>query len=338
MSMIDSSKQTDFLRRRLKETAVILLAAGILAGQDAPRVGPLSVRVDVDVMANPSEGQKLWRASRAWLEQTFQNTGGYVRVTNASAITFNSARFYAEYYDDAGRLCFTLVFVQDKNLDGIRGPFHPGDTRRLAAYASVSPAVRPRKVRLWFLGEADAPLSPQAEVIAPVTIRSGTIGELEGIRLSEQPNQPLMPFALVEATSDSRGKATTLNVVAAWDDASRRWAGELAARLRFAPATQNDEPMGARTLILIRVLRRRPPRAIPGAPAFENPWVQTYLAASDGKSGPPIVNLLHLWSEDGSDMFDYFSIGTDWCLSVFRWVYDPIRRDSRREWLPLDEL
>ena len=299
--------------------------------------GPLSVRVDVDVMANPSEGQKLWRASRAWLEQTFQNTGGYVRVTNASAITFNSARFYAEYYDDAGRLCFTLVFVQDKNLDGIRGPFYPGDTRRLAAQGSVSPAVRPRKVRLWFLGEAGAPRSPQTEVIAPVTIRSGTIsklGRLEDIRLSEQPNQPLLPVALVDATSDSRGKATTLNVVAAWDDASRRWARELASRLRFAPATRNDEPRGARTLILIRVFGLHPSRAITAAPAFEDPWVQAYLAASDGKSDPPIVNLLLLWNEDGSDMFDYFSIGTDWCLDVFRWVYDPILGVSRREWRP----
>ena len=96
--MIDSSTQPDFLRRGLKGAAVILLAAGILAGQDAPRVGPAGVRIDVDVLANPSEGQQLWRASRAWLEQSFQYSGGYVRVTNASAITFNSARFYAEYY------------------------------------------------------------------------------------------------------------------------------------------------------------------------------------------------------------------------------------------------
>ena len=334
--MMDSGKQQDLLCCGLKGAAVILLAAGILAGQDAPRVGPASVRIDVDVMANPSEGQKLWRASRAWLEQTFQHTEGYVRVTNASAITFNSARFYAEYYDDAGRLCLTLVFVQDKNLDGIRGPFYPGETRRLTAQANVSPAVRPRKVRLWFLGEAGAAQPPQTEVIAPVTIRSGTIsklGRLEGIRLSEQPNQPLLPFALVDTTSDSRGKATTLNVVAAWDDASRRWARELVSRLRFAPATHNWEPRGARTLILIRVFRLHPPRAIPAAPAFEDPWVQAYLAANEGKSDPPIVNLLNLWSEDGSDMFEYFSIGTDWCPNVFRWVYDPILGDFRREWL-----
>ena len=78
------------------------------------------------VMANHGEGQRPWRASRAWLEVSFRPTDGYVRVTIASAITFDSARFYAEYDDDADRLYLTLVFVQNKNLSRIRGPFPPG--------------------------------------------------------------------------------------------------------------------------------------------------------------------------------------------------------------------
>lgn len=316
---------------------VVLLAAGILAGQDAPHVGPESVTVPVDVMANPAEGQESWQASRAWLEHTFQSTGGYVRVTNASPITFNSARFYAEYYDDAGRMCLTLAFAQERNMDGIRGPVRPGETRTLAVSASVAPAVRPRKVRLWFLGEAGASGS-HAEMIAPVTIRDGTVGKLEDIHLSGQPNQPLTPLALVDATSDGKGAATSFEVVAAQDDASHEWAHELVSGLRFAPATHGGKPVSARTLILIRVLRLRPPRAIPAGPAFEDPWIRAHLSASDDGSAPPIVNLLLVWSEEGSDIFQYFSIGTDWSHSVFGWVPDPVHGGTRRDWLPSDEI
>jgi hypothetical protein len=301
-------------------------------------VGPKGVTVDVDVMTNSSEGQQGWRVTGAWLDLSFQRTGAGVQVTNASPITFNSARFYAEYYDGADRLCLTLVFVQDENLDGIRGPFYPGDTRRLWTSADVAPAVRPRKVRLWFLGEADASEMPQPQLIAPVTVRDGTKGELEGIRLrNDQPDQRLLPFALVDAESDSRGMVTSLKVVAARDDASRRWAAELVSKLRFAPATQNWKPIEARTLILIRAFRFKLPRAIPAAPAFDDPWIQAYLTATDSTAVPPIVNLLLVWDEDGSGVFRYFSIGTGWCSSVFRWVPDPVHGRTRREWLPPGE-
>lgn len=336
--MTDSREPTSFLPLRVKEAAILLLATAALSGQDVHPVGPQSVTVPVDMMANPS--LKLWQVSRAWLGLDFQSTGGYLRITNASSIAFNSARFYAEYYDDAGRLCFTLAFVQDKNLDGIRGPFAPGTTRRLSATASVAPVVRPRKVRLWFLGEAGAPEAPHAEMIAPVTVRDGTIGTVGGIRLSKRPNQPLIPLALVDATSESRDARppASFKVVAARDDASRLWAAELASRLRFAPATHGGEPIASRTLILIRALKTEPPRDIPAAPAFEDPWVRLYVAASSGTSPPPMVNLLRVWSEEGSDVYRYFSVGTDWCLPVFRWVPDPIHGGTHREWLPADEL
>jgi hypothetical protein len=321
-----------------KTPAILLLATAVLTGQDVRPVGPQSVTVPVDVMADPS--QNLWRVSRAWLSLNFHSTEGYVRITNVSSIPFNSARFYAEYYDDAGRLCFTLVFVQDRNLDGIRGPFSPGETRTLSAIASVAPGVRPRRVRLWFLDEAGAPEPPHAEVIAPVTVRDGTIGTVEGIHLSELPNQPLIPLALVDATSESRDMRppASFKVVAARDESSRQWATELVSKLRFAPATHGWEPVASRTLILIRVLSPHPSKDIPAAPAFEDPWVRLYVAASSGNSPPPIVNLLRIWSEEGSDMFRYFSVGTDWCLPVFRWVPDPIHGGTHREWLPDDDL
>lgn len=127
-------------------------------------------------------------------------------------------------------------------------------------------------------------------------------------------------------------------VVAARDAATRRWAEELVSRLRFAPATRDWEPMGARTLILIRAFRLQLPRSVPAMPAFQDPWVEAYLAANGGDSGPPIVNLLLVWSEDGSDLFEYFEIGTDWCLSAFRWVPDPVHGGTRRAWLPADDL
>ena len=147
--------------------AIVALTASILSGQEPSQVGIETTRVNLDVMTNHAEGQQRWRTSRAWLQLSFQRTAGYVRVTNVSAITFDSARFFAEYYDESKRLCFTLAFVQDRNLDGLRGSFQPGETRQLSAVACVAPAMGPREVRLWFLGEAGSSRLMQPEIIAP---------------------------------------------------------------------------------------------------------------------------------------------------------------------------
>ena len=70
----------------------------------------------------------------------------------------------------------------------------------------------------------------QPEIIAPVTGRNGMAGALDGIRIGQGEDQRLMPFALVDAATDSRGKTTWAKVVAARDAASRRWAREWVSR------------------------------------------------------------------------------------------------------------
>ena len=96
--------------------------------------------------------------------------------------------------------------------------------------------------------------------------------------------------------------------------------------------------MGARTLILIRTLGFHLPRSIPSVPAFEDPCVEAHLAANGGESGAPIVNLLLVWNEDDSDLFEYYDIGTEWCSPLFRQVRELAHGGTRRIWRPSDEL
>lgn len=287
---------------------------------------PLSVNISVDAIMEPRNAQPSWRVSDAWLEEQFQDTWGYIKITNTSAVALNSTRFYAEYYDEAGRLSFTLPFTQDENMERVHGSFEPGETRTLASLAQMAPSTRPKNVRIHVINEA----SGSAEVPCPAAIFNGDERDVESIHLKPS-DQTLIPIALVEATVDARGPASSFRVLAARDGTSKDWAQRMVSKLRFEPATRDGQRISQKTLILIRAAQFHPLRSIPAGVVYEDPWIQSYVATAKGDR-LPFVNLLRIDNQEDSDVFRYFSMGTDWGINVFEWVPDSVHGGTRRAW------
>src|SRR5262249_11739304 len=96
------------------------------------------------------------------------------------------SNFYAEYYDSAGRSCFSLIFSIDKNLDKLTGPLLIGKRRTLySTGVFLGPAVRPSEVEVSAITGAnlDPPTTGGATIRAPVTV---------GIRLGDQSERLLL--------------------------------------------------------------------------------------------------------------------------------------------------
>lgn len=54
---------------------------------------------------------------------------GVLDIENASTLTMQWARFYAEYFDAAGRLCFTLVFATQANAHKLEKDARPDEQK-----------------------------------------------------------------------------------------------------------------------------------------------------------------------------------------------------------------
>src|ERR1700733_8204746 len=59
--------------------------------------------------------QETWRIASASLSENLATTWGVLAVQNISKSPISQARFYAEYYDNAGKLCMTMVFTGEAN-------------------------------------------------------------------------------------------------------------------------------------------------------------------------------------------------------------------------------
>jgi hypothetical protein len=295
---------------------------------------PLSVaRTFVKVTLSPDSGRVKWQVSRGWLDSDFQSTWAYVRITNTSDTAYTAARFYGEYYDSADRVCFQVAFAQDSNQEQVRGPFLPGETRTLRVDSSLAPATLVAALRLHYLGD-DEQVPSIFELAAPVTIKDSTREPIEEFVVTKQPDNRVTPFALVEATIDVQGVANSARTLDAMDDQAKRWATKLVPTLRFNPATSNGQSVTERTLILIQLLRpSEKAGALPEVPVADNPWIKAYIATHAGTPSIPVVQLLRLQDLTDDKHYKYFSIGTDWCLTVFRWLSDP-QHGGRRQWLP----
>jgi len=315
--------------------AIALSAAGLVATASGQKrewaEAPLAVTL------NPTGAQNHWLIWGARLSVDVEGVQAYVRISNRSAKPFHSARFYGEYYDESGRLCFTAAFSQDVNLGDARGAFGPGETRELYSNSSVAPAVKPASLTLWFLGEAEQ--QPEVrEIHAPPTVSNGVN---ESLTIPSDPNvsQPqdkLTPYSLVEVIVDQKGFGASIRVVASAGATAAEWAQKLASTLRFMPAIRGGtEAGGVTTVLLFRLLDVALPSDTPAGAPWEDPWVRSYLAAS-GTSVLPVVQLLELRRFKRSEPFEYLDLGTWWSLPVFASVPNPTKTGSRLWWAPAE--
>jgi hypothetical protein len=294
---------------------------------------PESVRVPLEIGTTHGDSGHQWATSAAWLAGNFQSTWAMLMIGNNAKQSFTAARFYAEYYDNQGRRCFTAIFSQDNNQGNIRGPFSPGETRTLWASSSQAPAARPTKIEIFVLGDSAALEPLTADVQAPPTVQNGVA--MRGIDVRDGAKEPLLPFALVQTTVSAEGRSSSSSVINAVDKSSATWSLELASKARFARATRGEQAVGGiETLLLLQLLNVNPQRNMPAAVAWENPWVQSYVASKKNASALPFVQLLRLEKEQQTGQYGYVDLGTDWCLQIIHWVPNSSGSGFHRAWVP----
>lgn len=320
-----------------KRCAVLATVAGALwSGGVAVRAAaqqrdyPRAAGEGLEMTAEDPRLQQYWEPLKATLAQDLWTTSGHLQIRSKSAQPPSVARFYAEYYDEKGRWCFSLPFSQDTNLDRIDGSFLPGQARTLMSGAQLAPAVKPKSVRLYAVSESAAtPLGwTPPGIYVPATIMSGWVSEPDLVELEGNLDEPVIPLALAKATVDKGGTASATQVLAARDRRERDWFATFVAGLRFVPATRGGTPVVSDTLVLIRAVQESP--SVLYWPADDDRWVKQYI--SELKTDDlPFVNKLYFLPANKlrpgtapaqANLFEYLSVGTGWGINVLHGVAD----------------
>ena len=317
-------------RHRWLGAVVALLASAALAHAQGPAL-PEAFDVPLEVTVRPDAAADLWSVSEASLGGRFESIGPFLIIANRSSRTLDGAHFYGRYYDEAGRLVYTSVYSQDVNYSEITGPFQPGQGRALGAIAFVAPAVRPKRLELWFLDPSPSNL-PNPEVTVPPTVGNGRTAPK--VPRLEETGKKTNSLALVEARIGIDGRATSVKVVASASPAVADWAARLVSSLRFEPAAQGATPIdSSKTLLLIRSLDLGLAGATtPAAPVWDDPWVRSWVEANGNLPELPVVQMLEARRMSSKDAYEYYDTGTDWCSDILRFWPNPSGHGYHREW------
>jgi len=287
-----------------------------------------------------------WKVTRAELEEGIVGTWGVVEIQNVSTNAMEERRFYAEYYDVVGRLCFTLVFAGRATASSLNDdrPFAAAETRELLSLASdFVPASLPVVARIHLisdkaLGKPERVVAGDRVIRSPATIE-GNIAERQ-LRLNLDPSQRdsrALDIILAKVAIGSEGDLETLTIVNSLNSAVGSWF-ERAMRKNgtFRPATAGFVNIRAPGLVLVRIVSRLegiPPSVLL---ARDAPWVKAYMSEERGRELPPITQLLFSPRDEiiplGADaqerlnrrtpdpnLFEFISAGSFWCSNLFVW-------------------
>jgi len=125
----------------------------------------LSIHADGEVAA-------LWQVLGASMREAFSGTDSLVELRNISGVPQKSPAFYAEYFDRAGRLCFSLVFAPT-DLALKAGSIEPDQVLRLGSGAGgLFLALQPEVLELHLLRQKS--VDPGTNGGGVARCRSGT--------------------------------------------------------------------------------------------------------------------------------------------------------------------
>lgn len=331
------------IERSLRQVGFAVTAVFMLMGvvRAAGKPSPRFVSVPLRLLAE-GDLTKYWTLKSAELRETPSATWGYVGIQNVSNTPIERARFYGEYFDAQGRFCFSLAFSLASNEGGLDSPSRPGEVRSLRSMAaSLSPAVAPKELRLYLVGQrsltgqhVEGEGTPPMRV--PVIISGGLAESLSSVILKGElapPDDSIRDLVLARVRVDSTGRPEKVEVVHAISDKLLQWFQDYVSGVRFTAASRGKIPEAGDTLLLVRAVASRN--------AFENsdflprlsPRVTTYLASTYDNEVAPVSTLLfvpaptrvkRLGSGDWVNLpppppglFSIFFDGTDWCSGLF---------------------
>ncbi len=290
-----------------------------------------------------------WRIISANLSENLATTWGILAIQNISGSPISQARFYAEYYDNAGNLCMTMVFAGEANTRRAVDAIAAGASRELLTLsAGLGPATTPVEVRVRLISQSIVSQSIEGRgaqtgagdsiIRAPVTAGSPTTEPWQQLKMdtSGSADDPavmdlILARVFVEA---SGGKAERIEVLNSASSEIRTWFDGFVKQLYFSPASAGFQDTAGTGLILVRAIQSSIVATEPGPLlSRQSPWVRSYASGFSGGTIPPIIqilfersSLLHAIGPDAAarqavldaspDMFELGFAGAEWSGSV----------------------
>lgn len=334
MQLGTSPLRSIFLFLGLMERAAFLVLAASPLGVAQWRPAPASV-IPLKVI---TEGDlaKFWRVGRADLVENFEETRGHVELENLSAKPVPEAALYAEYFDAAGRLCFTMVFSQEQNMQMREGPLQPGEARTLTcAITSLGPAVQPVEAKFYLawksqVGRYTRYTTGQTPVCAPATVGGGFTPRFMSLQIGPElmgSNSALVDLLLARIEVSARGRMEHAEVLHAANEGIRVWFEELGRQLLFFPASSDAVREKSSTLVLARAISFTDQFWDKPLILREDPWVKSYIGTRQEDEIPLVNQFLFMPSPtrescDGREVrlplaplgyFRLINTQTSWC-------------------------
>ena len=281
-------------------STLVLLALHCLT--IVPRASGQVSSADVDLKVLPQgEVSSFWNVVGAGLREDFSGTAGYVKVKNVSSMSIEDAIFYGEYFDSAGRFCFSLVMSQTRN-SGERGAIGPAESRVIGSDSmGLYPTSEPKEVKIRLVqvrlsGGTESVRKWDLPLRTPITVVDTSESALEStLQLSAEvasAKGPFLDLVFADIRVNERGNVTSVNVLQAASSQMETWFQDFAEhKAAFYPATDGSRPQDSRALVLVRaVLEGGNLQEVP-LPQL-SPWVKSYLQSFDGEAIPPLTNVL----------------------------------------------
>jgi hypothetical protein len=310
-------------------------------GQGVIKERSLTIHADSEVAA-------LWQVLGASIRETFSGTDSLVELRNISGSPQKVPFFYAEYFDHAGRLCFSLIIGPTDRGLGERS-IEPNQVLRLGSGAvGLFPALEPEVLKLHLLRQES--VSPGANGIdlpdgvrAPVTLGGGVKPEATKFSLNlslPEAKAPLVDLVFAKISVDKQGVPTKVEVLNAFSNQVLDWFQEFAKhQLTYYPATEGPTLRADEVLLLVRITLpvNRSENTLP--PVANSPWVQAYLKSVTANDIPPITQVVLQqpptrvkrngsteWTERTASppgVFELANIGSEWSSPAVGMVNDP---------------
>jgi hypothetical protein len=274
-----------------------------------------------------------WRVGPARIMEDFGGVLGSVQIQNISPKAVEDSRFYAEYFDAAGRLCFTLTFAQGHNFERRTSPFLPGEVRTLYSLTyALGPAVRPREVVLHVMHQRNEQ-SPAGETEGSTEVLSPALllGESTSnppwgkLRLPVAPKGfrgPFVDLVLARVIVGTRGEIEDAAVIQAQTPDLADWFSNFIEHQQFQPATADGVAQESTVLLLVRAIVSRHCVHQTKAPAWDVDWVREYAKSLPMTTVPPVITVYlgpeaeSYWDTGFPPDFSVVSIGSGWSISV----------------------
>jgi hypothetical protein len=318
-----------------------LAAAQWVQAQDSP-----GLRSPVKVALQP-EAAKFWRVHQAGLQEQLTGTTGYLDLENISGTALKSSILYAEYFDDLGRFCFSLVYSQDTNV-GIKSPVSVGEIRKFNSIASgLVTASEPVEAHLYFLeyarpGSNFRTKLQDVAIRAPVTLSANVASDALRLQLHSEAaltKGPVAELILARVKVDARGNITGIDILNAASGTVETWFKNFAPDLSFYPATRYGVPESGQALVSVRAIVSDEGAAKSLEVERTSKWVSAYVSALNSAEVPPVTEIIFQRpstkvrprgsTEDiqrpvaPPGVFELTILGSEWSIPAYAWVTEP---------------